>query len=90
MFGKVSTDLTHDGRAEEEYLAGGPDAFVERMGEPDEWKNRTENDHLFMTAIWRCVDGEYREVTWRSRVQETGAQYWDVVEDVTRECDGGK
>jgi hypothetical protein len=83
----VTADLSNADREEEDYLAAGPDAFVERLGEPDEWRNREEKEHLLMTAVWRCVDGEYREVTWRSRVQESGAQYWAVVEDISRPCE---
>ncbi|MGQ0723234.1 MAG: hypothetical protein ACT4PE_16930 [Candidatus Eiseniibacteriota bacterium] len=82
----VTADLSNTDREEEDYLASGPDAFVERLGEPDEWKNREEKKDLLMTAVWRCVEGEYREVTWRSRVRESGGQYWAVVEDVSREC----
>jgi hypothetical protein len=82
----VSADLSNTDREEEDYLAAGPDAFVERLGEPDEWKNREEGKELLMTAVWRCAEGKYREVTWRSRVRESGGQYWAVVEDISREC----
>jgi hypothetical protein len=83
----VTADLSNTDREEEDYLAAGPDALVERLGEPDEWRNREEGKELLMTAVWRCVEGEYREVTWRSRVRESGGQYWAVVEDISRECE---
>lgn len=65
----------------------GPDAMVDRLGDPDEWKNHKDGDQLLMTAIWYCVEGEYREITWESRVQQRGTQYWAIVNDISRECE---
>jgi hypothetical protein len=67
-----------------------PDAYVERFGEPDEWRRDGEGDKLRMTAIWRCLDGEYREVVWRRQAAEARArELWVVIQDSTREgeCD---
>ena len=67
-----------------------PDAFVDRMGEPDEWRNEGKGDGLRMTAVWKCLDGERREVTWRIRGGDRrGHQQWQVVRDVRSEgeCD---
>ena len=67
-----------------------PDAFVERYGEPDEWRHEGQGSRLTMTAVWRCLDGEYREVVWRTANRTSdGVQYWNVVRDVTREGDCG-
>jgi hypothetical protein len=67
----------------------GPDAFVERYGEADVWKNEKVGGDLQITAIWRCVNGEYREMVWRTQQREAGPQYWHLVKDVTRkgECE---
>lgn len=70
-----------------EVFDAGPDAFTERLGDPDEWKNHKEGDRLYMTAIWYCVEGEYREVTWQSRIRNSGTQFWAVVDDVARDCE---
>jgi hypothetical protein len=66
-----------------------PEAFVDRYGEPDEWRHEGEGANLRMIATWRCLDGKLREVTWRQRSGPGGQQYWDVVNDVTAEgeCD---
>ncbi|GJM44958.1 MAG: hypothetical protein DHS20C21_18000 [Gemmatimonadota bacterium] len=64
-----------------------PESFVDRLGEPDEWKNEGEGDRLRMTAIWYCLDNEYREIQWRMMQRERGPQSWVVQEDVRRECD---
>lgn len=71
----------------EDFFGTGPDALVDRLGEPDEWDNRKDGDRLLMTATWICVEDEYREVTWQSRVGDDGTQYWAVVSDVSRGCD---
>lgn len=67
----------------------GPDAFVERYGEADVWKQQKVGGDLEITAIWHCVKGEYREMVWRTQQGEAGRQYWHLVKDVTRkgECD---
>jgi hypothetical protein len=69
-----------------EYEASGPDALVDRLGEPDTWANRKEGDRLYMTATWKCVEGAYREVTWESRVADSGRQFWSVVADKNEKC----
>ena len=38
--------------AQEYYDTMSPEAFVDRLGEPDEWRNQGEGDRLEMTAIW--------------------------------------
>jgi len=63
-----------------------PDAFVDRFGEPDEWKNEGEGDRLRMTAIWHCLDGRRREVTWRIRDNTARQGRWQLVDD--RRSDG--
>ena len=50
-------------------------------------KNHKEGDQLFMTAIWYCVEDEYREITWQSRVRNTGTQFWAVIDDIARDCE---
>jgi hypothetical protein len=67
----------------------GPDAFVERYGEADVWRQEKVGGDLQITAIWRCVSGEYREMVWRTQQREAGRQYWHLVKDVTNkgECD---
>ena len=50
----------------------GPDAFVDRYGEADVWKSEKVGGELQITAIWRCVDGEYREMVWRTQQHEAG------------------
>jgi hypothetical protein len=67
----------------------GPDAFVKRYGEADVWKQEKVGGDLQITAIWRCVNGEYREMVWRTQQREAGRQYWHLVRDVTSqgECD---
>ncbi len=69
-----------------------PDGFVDRLGEPDEWGNEGEGDRLRMTAVWRCIKGEYRKVTWKMITRERGQQTWQVVDEEVRdstpaECD---
>jgi hypothetical protein len=83
----VSAQATRYEEDDELYYASGPDAMVDRLGDPDEWKNRKDGDQLLMTAIWYCVESEYREVTWQSRVSETGTQFWAVIEDIARDCE---
>ena len=64
----------------------GPDALIDTLGEPDETTQSDDDGKLRMTAIWRCVEGNYREVTWESRQMDTHAE-WVVIEDITRGCD---
>ena len=83
----VHAEANRYGDDDDLYYAGGPDAMIDRLGDPDEWKNHKEGDQLFMTAVWYCVEDEYREVTWQSRVRESGTQFWAVVEDIARDCE---
>ena len=77
-----------DREMETEYFgAMSPDAFVDRLGEPDEWRNEGEGDNLRMVAVWNCLDGERREVTWRiAHSDETGRQYWRLDDDMREPC----
>ncbi len=63
-----------------------PDAFADRLGEPDEWRNEGDGDALRMTAIWYCLDDEYREIQWRIQQRDRGPQTWVVIEDIRRDC----
>lgn len=67
----------------------GPDAFLDRYGEADVWEQEKSGGDLQITAIWRCVKGEYREMVWRTQQQEAGHQYWHLIKDITRkgECE---
>jgi len=64
-----------------------PDAFVDRLGEPDEWINEGEDDDVRMTATWRCLDGKDRVVTWRQQPTSRGVLRWAVVSDTSQEAD---
>jgi len=83
----VHAEANRYGEDDELYYASGPDAMTDRLGDPDEWKNHKEGDQLFMTAIWYCVEDEYREITWQSRVRNTGTQFWAVIDDIARDCE---
>ncbi|MBZ0267041.1 hypothetical protein K8I85_02695 [bacterium] len=64
-----------------------PDAFVDRLGEPDEWRNEGEGDDLRMVAIWNCLDDHRREITWRiAHDDHGGRQYWRVENDRRTDC----
>lgn len=64
-----------------------PQSFADRFGEPDVWRHDGEDDdRVSMTQIWYCVEGEYREVSWRLRQQEHGTS-WQIVNDISRACD---
>ena len=81
----TSVQLTREADADETDVSS-PDAYVERFGEPDEWSREGEGEKLRMTAIWRCLDGEYREIVWRRQgVESKGRQTWVVIQDLTRE-----
>ena len=88
--------LAHDGDHrryddyEDEALyvdAMSPDAFTDRLGEPDEWKNEGTGDDLQMTAIWYCVDGQHRTAKWVITTRERGGDAWQLVQDESRDCD---
>jgi hypothetical protein len=82
----VHAEADRSALPDEELVPSGPERLVELLGEPDEWRNEKEGDHLFMTAVWDCVEGEHREVTWQSRLRDSGRQYWAVVSDVSEKC----
>jgi hypothetical protein len=64
-----------------------PDAFVDRLGEPDEWRNEGEGDRLQMIAVWNCLDGKRREITWRiAHDDHGGRQYWQLENDKRSDC----
>lgn len=64
-----------------------PDALVDRLGEPDEWRNEGEGDRLKMIAVWNCLDGKRREITWRINHDDHGGrQYWQLENDQRSEC----
>jgi hypothetical protein len=66
-----------------------PDAFVDRLGEPDEWRNEGEGDGLKMIALWNCLDGHRREITWRiAHDDHGGRQYWRLESDERSDCAG--
>jgi hypothetical protein len=71
---------------EDVYYLSGPDAMVERLGEPDVWTQDSEGEFLRMTLIWNCLEGESREVLWESRVKESGRAQWSVIQEKTGEC----
>jgi hypothetical protein len=62
-----------------------PDSYADRWGDPDEWKDEQVGSELQSTMIWRCLDGEYREMVWRLRPHTGGRNHWVLVSDVTRE-----
>ena len=65
--------------------AQSPEGFVDRLGDPDEWRNEGKGDDVRMTAVWKCVDGQRREVVWRQQVGGTGASHWVVVSDTVHD-----
>jgi hypothetical protein len=88
----LNRDYDDPMQSREQFEAQSPEAFEERFGPPDEWKNKSaEEDHpLEMTAIWKCLDGQYREVTWRMQDSQKGVRHWVVVSDTSRKGDCGK
>lgn len=70
-----------------EYDAQSPDAFTERLGDPDEWRNEGKGSDLRMIAVWKCRDGKDREVVWRQADAGKGVGRWVVVSDTTRDGD---
>lgn len=67
--------------------AQSPDAFVDRLGEPDEWKKEGEGSNARQTAIWKCVDGQDRTITWRLQESQKGVSRWVLVSDTSRKGD---
>ncbi|HMB69942.1 MAG TPA: hypothetical protein VKU85_11555 [bacterium] len=82
----INREFDNHGDAEEYDDTMSPESFVDRLGEPDVWRNEGEGDKLRMTAIWYCLDDEYREVRWRIHQRNHGGQSWVVTEDIRREC----
>jgi hypothetical protein len=90
---RTSINLDRDGTIDEygmdETQVISPSLFAERFGEPDIWRNEGEKQGgLTMTQIWRCLDGQRREVTWRM-VQRSAGMEWTIVNDIQKkgECD---
>ena len=86
---RVNRDWDDAGEEIDAWEAQSPDAFVDRLGQPDEWTYEGEDPDLRMTAIWKCVDGRDRLVTWRRQDSDKGVLRWAVVSDISREaaCD---
>jgi hypothetical protein len=82
---RLSRDWDEPAEEEAAYEVQSPEAFVERLGEPDSWKNEGEDEDLRMTAVWKCVDGQTREVVWRQQDSGRGLRRWVVVSDTSRE-----
>jgi hypothetical protein len=87
----IRAEREFDDPADEAALweAESPEGFVERLGDPDEWRNEGEGDDLRMTAVWKCLEGRGREVAWRLQESGKGLRRWVVVSDTSREgeCD---
>ena len=85
----VRVDQEYDEPEDEAAMweAQSPEGFVERLGDPDEWRDEGEGDDLRMTAVWKCVEGRGREVTWRLQESGKGLRRWVVVSDTSREGD---
>ncbi len=84
---RLNPDYDDPYDASVQYDAQSPDGFVERLGDPDEWRNEGEGSDLRMIAVWRCLDGKDREVVWRQQESGRGVGRWIVVSDTTREAD---
>ena len=81
-------DDPNEGALEAE--AQSPEAFVERLGEPTEWKKDSEGSDPEQTAVWKCLDGKDRTVVWRLQDSQKGVRRWVVVSDtsVKGDCAG--
>ena len=64
-----------------------PEAFVDRLGEPAEWKTEGEGEHARQTALWKCIDGQDRTVTWQMQESQKGVRHWVVISDTSRKGD---
>jgi hypothetical protein len=93
--GRTTINLDRDNldreiRNDGEFETINPYAFADRFGEPDVWRNDGEtHGGLTMTQIWRCLEGDYREITWRMVQRPQGGMAWTPVNDITRdgECE---
>ncbi len=81
--GKASMQISRDFDTDE-LEANTPESYVDRWGDPDEWTDEKDGSELQSTMIWRCLDGEYREMVWRLREQSGGRKFWVLISDVTR------
>lgn len=81
-------DDPNEGALEAE--AQSPEAFVERLGEPTEWKKDSGGSDPEQTAVWKCLDGKDRTVVWRLQDSQKGVRHWVVVSDtsVKGDCAG--
>ena len=62
-----------------------PDAIVDRLGEPDTWTEEEVRGEQRMTLTWKCVEGEYRRMTWRA--SRNAREPWVLIDDVTKKGD---
>ena len=82
---RVNRDFDDPMDAAANLEAQSPEGFVDRLGDPDEWRNEGKGDDLRMIAVWKCLDGQDREVVWRQQVAGNGVVHWLVVSDTVRE-----
>ncbi len=80
-------DLDGNEHLEDEYESVSPNRYADRWGEPDIWRDEKVGSELQSTMIWRCIDGDYREMVWRLRDPGGGRQFWVLISDITREGD---
>jgi hypothetical protein len=50
-----------------------PEAFVDRLGEPAEWKTEGEGENAHQTAIWKCIGGQTAPSPAVAGISERGA-----------------
>ncbi len=81
----LSRELDRNEHMEDEYESVSPNRYADRWGEPDVWRDEKVGSELQSTMIWRCIDGEYREMVWRLRDLSGGRQFWILTSDITRE-----
>lgn len=84
---RLERDYDDAGEAELNDDAQSPEAFVDRLGEPAEWKKEGEGENTRQTAIWKCIDGQDRTITWRLQESQKGVRRWVVVSDTSRKGD---
>ena len=84
---RLNRDWEDSADAAVEWNAQSPEGFVDRLGEPAVWRNEGKGDDLRMIALWKCLDGHDREVTWRQQAGGDGIVRWFVVSDVLRDAD---
>jgi len=86
----LDRDNRLDGSDDGELETISPYGFADRFGEPDVWRNEGEtHGGLTMTQIWKCVEGRYREITWRMVQRPQEGMAWTIVNDINRkgECE---